>query len=137
MNCRKGLPGLLIFALIIVLFSCEDEIIEERTLNVPVYMSYETFRESVSQEESRDLEYPGKIYFKDNYIFINEVSKGIHIIDNANPSNPENVGFINIPGNVDIAIKENILYADSYIDVLRMYFLIPCLQRTMIMDMMK
>ena len=117
MNCRKALPGLLIFALIIVLFSCEDEIIEERTLNVPVYMSYETFRESVSQEESRDLEYPGKIYFKDNYIFINEVSKGIHIIDNANPSNPENVGFINIPGNVDIAIKENILYADSYIDL--------------------
>ncbi|MDO9039994.1 MAG: hypothetical protein Q7U65_01320, partial [Bacteroidota bacterium] len=33
------------------------------------------------------------------------------------PANPQNKGFIEIPGNVDIAIKDNILYADSYIDL--------------------
>ena len=30
---------------------------------------------------------------------------------------PQNKGFIEIPGNVDIAIKDNILYADSYVDL--------------------
>ncbi len=41
----------------------------------------------------------------------------MHIIDNQNPADPQNIGFIEIPGNVDIAIKENILYADSYVDL--------------------
>ena len=30
---------------------------------------------------------------------------------------PQNIGFIEIPGNADIAIKNNTLYADSYIDL--------------------
>ena len=43
--------------------------------------------------------------------------KGVHIIDNTSPSHPVNLGFIEIPGNADIAIKNNILYADSYVDL--------------------
>ncbi|MFC2097741.1 LVIVD repeat-containing protein [Bacteroidota bacterium] len=117
MKHAKFFQHLLILVLLTGLVSCRDEIFEERTLNVPVYLTYEEFRISVVQEDARELEHPGKIYFKDNYIFINEISKGIHIINNSDPSNPENVGFIYIPGNVDIAIKENILYADSYIDL--------------------
>lgn len=117
MNYRRVFSAVSIFTLVFCFFSCQDEIIEERTMNVPVYMAYEEFRESVSQDDARVLENPGKIYFKDNYIFINEIAKGIHIINNSDPANPENVAFINIPGNVDIAIKDNILYADSYIDL--------------------
>jgi hypothetical protein len=30
----------------------------------------------------------GKIYFKDSYIFVNEVNKGIHVIDNSIPASP-------------------------------------------------
>jgi hypothetical protein len=63
------------------------------------------------------LENPGKIYFKDGYIFINEEFKGIHIIDNQNPSSPQSIGFIEVPGVVDIAVKNDILYADSFIDL--------------------
>ncbi|MCD6333398.1 MAG: hypothetical protein J7L89_09005, partial [Bacteroidales bacterium] len=63
------------------------------------------------------LKNPGKLYFKDNYIFIVEEMKGIHIIDNTDPANPVNLTFIEVPGNADIAIKGNILYADSYIDM--------------------
>ena len=32
-------------------------------------------------------------------------------------ANPDPVLFINIPGNVDMAIKEDVLYADSYVDL--------------------
>ena len=35
----------------------------------------------------------------------------------TDPADPENMGFIEIPGNVDIAIKNNTLYADSYVDL--------------------
>jgi hypothetical protein len=48
---------------------------------------------------------------------VNEVNKGIHVIDNSNPSAPKNISFIKIPGNVDLAVKGNYLYADSYTDL--------------------
>jgi hypothetical protein len=80
-------------------------------------MSYEDLRSAVKTSVSTDLENPGKIYFKDGYIFVNEELKGIHIIDNRNPGSPQNLKFIEIPGNVDIAVKNNILYADSYVDL--------------------
>ncbi len=102
---------------VLVAISCRDEFTEEFTANKPVYLSYEDLRSAVVKSEARDLVNPGKIYFKDGYIFINEEFKGVHIIDNQNPANPVNIGFIEIPGNVDIAIKNNILYADSYVDL--------------------
>ena len=71
----------------------------------------------VSLRGGKDLINPGKLYFKDGYIFINEAFEGIHIIDNNNPENPQNIAFIEIPGNVDMAIKDDILYADSYVDI--------------------
>lgn len=59
----------------------------------------------------------GKIYVKGNYIFIGDVNRGVHVIDNSDPRNPEKIAFIQIYGNHDIAIKENILYADNMDDL--------------------
>jgi len=100
-----------------VLSSCADQIIETYMANVPIYISYEELRSSVQSETTRNLENPGKIYFYKNYLFINEYLDGIHVIDNSDPSSPQNIVFINIPGNVDISIKDDILYADSYVDL--------------------
>lgn len=109
----KGLILLISF----ILTGCEDKIYETFMANAPVYMSYEELRTSVKQEPSRDIENVGKIYFKDDYLFINEPMKGVHVLDMHDPENPDPVAFIAIPGNVDIAIKENVLYADSYVDL--------------------
>jgi hypothetical protein len=68
-------------------------------------------------EENAELVNPGKIYFKDNYIFIVEELKGIHVYDNSNPSSPVNKAFVKIPGVVDISISGYYLYADSYVDL--------------------
>jgi hypothetical protein len=43
--------------------------------------------------------------------------EGYHIINNSNPSNPQNTGFIELIGNADLAIRNGKLYADSYIDL--------------------
>jgi hypothetical protein len=80
-------------------------------------MSYEELRTPITSVSAQPLEEFGKIYVKNDFIFVNELYKGVHIIDNQDPSNPEIVAFIEIPGNVDIAIKDNILYADSWIDL--------------------
>ena len=59
----------------------------------------------------------GKIYVKDNYLFINELGSGIHIVDNRKPENPVKLAFISIPGNHDVAIKDSTLYADNVVDL--------------------
>ena len=108
---------LTIFVLFVGFNSCIDQYTESFTANSPVYMSYDDLRKAVKTTGFTDLVNPGKIYFKDGYIFVNEEMKGIHIIDNRNPRSPQNLKFVEIPGNVDIAIKNNILYADSYVDL--------------------
>jgi hypothetical protein len=107
----------LILAVFLLFSGCQDKIYESFFANSPVYMTYEDLRGAVIKETPRDIENPGKIYFKDSYLFINEYMKGVHVIDASNPANPANIGFIEIPGNVDIAIREEVLYADSYVDL--------------------
>jgi len=99
--------------------SCQDKTFEEvtYTANVPVYMGFDEFRSAVKRTSPHELVHPGKIYFKDNYLFINEYHEGVHVIDNSNPASPQAVAFIEIPGNVDIAIRNHTLFADSFIDL--------------------
>lgn len=112
---------LLTFASIIILISgcCTSRVQRYNAkVYIPVYKDLKEVRNEFRNESPRDLENPGKIYVYGSYLFINEFKKGIHIINNSNPSEPKFVNFINIPGNGDIAVKGDILYADSYIDLL-------------------
>jgi hypothetical protein len=108
------------FLLVFAISSCEDKITNREVFkaNVPVYKSFEEIRSSVKIQTSEPLRKPGKIYMYGNYMFINELEKGIHVIDNSDAKAPENLVFISIPGNVDIAVRGNYLYADSYMDLL-------------------
>ena len=71
----------------------------------PVLMKNEDLEKSIKFLEAREIESPGKIYYKDQIIYLNEKYKGVHIIDNHDPLNPRRTGFINIPGCLDIAIN--------------------------------
>ncbi|MCE1197793.1 MAG: hypothetical protein LWW85_02390 [Marinilabiliales bacterium] len=105
------------FVLLALAMGCEDKYTEQYQSLEPVYMDYKSFRESVKTLSSQAMARPGKIYTIGHYILINELMKGIHVYDNAIPSAPVYKCFINIPGNVDMAVKDNILYADSYLDL--------------------
>lgn len=91
------------------------------TSNVPEYspilVQRSVLESSIELQDSRKLKDPGKIYFKDDYIFISERYKGIHIIDNRDSLNPEKIGFIKVPGGIDLAIKKNVLYVDNAVDL--------------------
>lgn len=83
----------------------------------PVYMTYEELRQPLKATGPTNLESVGKIYVYDRYLFVNAPNKGIHIFDNADPTKPVNKAYIPVPGNLDIAIKDGYLYADSYVDL--------------------
>lgn len=107
----------LILFISVCFFSCDDDISHEYTINEPVYMSTADFKNAVKSESSRSMEETGKIYFYGDYILVNEKFQGIHVINNSDPSNPVTEKFITIPGNIDMAIKDDMLYADSYTDL--------------------
>lgn len=111
---------LLLLLLFLLLSGClwSNTIVEEEPSHEPIYMSYEELRSSVYLSEPQPIKKRGKIYLYDSYIFLNEPNKGVHIIDNSDPSAPTQMSFINVPGNVDIAIKNGILYLDSFVDLI-------------------
>lgn len=84
----------------------------------PVYKNKADVLASVNSAPATAVTHAGKLYIKDNFIYVNEVNKGIHIIDNSNATHPVQIAFLSIPGNLDIAIKNNILYADMYDELL-------------------
>ena len=83
----------------------------------PVYKTTAEVRANIKSNAPRETENPGKIFIYGNYIFLGEIDKGVHVIDNSNPSSPKHVAFIDIPGNGDIAVKGNTLYADMFTDL--------------------
>jgi len=109
-----------IFALSFLMFifqGCQDRIYQTYEVDNPVYLSWEDLRSSVVDTLPEEISQPGKIYIIGNWLLVNEFNKGIHVINDADPAHPEIISFINIPGNVDMAVKDNILYADSYVDL--------------------
>lgn len=60
----------------------------------------------------------GKIYSYGNYILINEIDKGYHIIDNTDPSKPTDVGFLSILGSREVAVYNKVLYSDNATDLI-------------------
>lgn len=83
----------------------------------PIYAS-ETEAKKVVYLEPQEMKNQGKIYVKDDYIYIGDINLGVHVIDNTNPASPQKIGFIRIYGNRDIAIKGNSLFADNFEDLI-------------------
>lgn len=95
----------------------KDKVYNTYKIFTPVYKTLSEVRADMKSSAPQPMQNTGKIYLYGNYIFLNEQNKGVHVIDNTNPSLPKNIGFIHIPGNVDIAVKNNYLFADSYSDI--------------------
>lgn len=96
------------------LLSCDsdDSTVEQYEVAVPVTMSIADFRASVSVGEPVMIEESGKIYVYEDYIFVNDKMKGILVINNTN-NDPKVIKYIKIPQNTDIAVKGDVLFANS------------------------
>lgn len=116
-SMKKYLALLLFFTAFLFQSCLKDKILYTYTMAIPVYQSKAAVYTNIRSNDPQQVESPGKLFITGNYIFLNEVDKGVHVIDNSNPANPVLKAFINIPGNLDIAVKGHTLYADLYTDL--------------------
>jgi hypothetical protein len=106
------------FALMFLLSGCiKDKMTRTYKVYTPVYQTLTQVRKSIVSGPATSISSIGKICVQGNFIFLSEPYKGIHVIDNSDPAQPKNISFINLPGNGDLAIRDNALYADSYGDL--------------------
>lgn len=82
----------------------------------PVYMARQAAF-TVAVNAPKALAKPGKIYIYQGLLFVVERLQGIHVFNNADPSNPIPLSFISIPGCNDVAVSNGILYADNVTDL--------------------
>ncbi|MCS7005251.1 MAG: hypothetical protein NZM38_07985 [Cytophagales bacterium] len=111
---------ILLLFLLGFLGSCHTEdtaLSEPQTEYRPVLANREDLDKLIHIKSAQPIKQKGKIYFKNNFIFLVEPQQGIHIIDNRRPEEPHQIGFIEIPACVDVAAKGNILYADNATDL--------------------
>jgi len=90
---------------------------QAETSYTPLFMSRTQLESSIASVPAQKLIEPGKMVVFNNYIFLNEKYKGIHVIDNTDPSNPQKISFIRVPGCIDMAIKNNLLMVDNAVDL--------------------
>jgi len=106
-----------------VFVSCDDkdDKYQDYVVATPLTMSLAEFKEdAIAVTDPVPIQVSGKIYAYGNYIFVNDVNRGFHVLDNTDATAPKNIAFIKLEGNYDISIKNNRLYADSYGDLVVM-----------------
>lgn len=102
----------------VVFTSCLKDVGSKKyKLYSPIIEKMENQLSKIKSSNPLAITNAGKLFVIGNYVYLNEKEKGIHVIDNTNPANPINKYFINIPGNTDLVIKNNILYANCYTDI--------------------
>lgn len=100
-----------------LLFSYNYHEYEPYTAYSPILMTREQLNSSVRFEAPQKMSNPGKIYLKGSALYIVEKFKGIHVVNNSDRANPQKIGFIQVPGCVDLAIKGSNLYVDNAVDL--------------------
>ncbi len=80
---------------------------------------FEDFREGVIWESAKPININGKVVVYQNLLFVLEPFDGVHVFDNTNIESPRALGFLVVPGNSDIVVKDDVLYLDSYTDLVK------------------
>ena len=114
-------PQLLLLITIFFTASCEWDSVNTNdrkwvdvTYVTPVYETASSLADQVVVVEPKEQTSLGKIITYQNYVFVNEPMEGIHIVDHTDPSNPINLSFLSIPGNLDMSIVDDHLYVDMF-----------------------
>lgn len=111
--------SILLICFSLLISSCiKDHCSRKVRMYIPIYKTREAVLSHVKLLPAKAMTKPGKIFSYGNYLLINEIDKGIHIIDNSTPASPVKLGFLNIDGNLDLWVKNNLLYADCYDNLL-------------------
>ncbi len=113
---KKLLHTGLFVLLSIFFFGCPGDNNLYREGYKPIYLE-DNLAKKVYSTDPIPMQKPGKSVFDQHFLYINEQLKGIHVLDNSDPTNPTQLAFWHIPGNLDMAFYGNMLYADNATDL--------------------
>ncbi len=82
----------------------------------PLLMPRGELETAVKLLPPQDIDTVFKIVISGNKIFIGEIYKGIHIL-NGVASSPVNEAFVAVPGIIDFAVNDSLIYANSAVDL--------------------
>ncbi len=107
-----------LFLISIAFLSCDndDSNYELVTVAKAKVISKADLRAQIEVESPKPITDSGKFYFYQDYIFVND-GEGVHIIDNQNSNAPQKIAYLRVPGTKDMEVKNDILYVDSYSDL--------------------
>jgi hypothetical protein len=88
------------------------------TISRPEYSVRESVKQAAKVQAPQAMKELGSFVLYGGAMYINEKNKGIHVIDYSDPTQPVNKGFLPIPGNLGLSIKNNFLYADCYCELM-------------------
>ena len=116
----KHLVPLLLFGLLLT--GC----IEDRCTDTVTYTAYEPVvlvagawrNDDFPATEGRTVCDPSAFYVYGDLLFVLDRQAGLHIIDNRDNANPVPLKFIEIPGGEGMAVRNDVLYVNQYIDLL-------------------
>ncbi|RZJ65161.1 MAG: hypothetical protein EOO50_14720 [Flavobacterium sp.] len=80
-------------------------------------MDRAVFESSVQLLPPIDVEKSGKIYIMDHLMVVNDVNKGFHIYNYANPQLPTPIAFLQMPGATDVAMRGDKMYINQAVDL--------------------
>ncbi|HEY0676873.1 MAG TPA: hypothetical protein VGD17_01260 [Chitinophagaceae bacterium] len=83
---------------------------------VPVY-GIDPVKRSVRFLSVQPVKDAGKIYVWGNLLFQVDLHKGIHVIDYSDRSNPQKIGFIQVHGCNEVAVKGSTLITNNINDL--------------------
>jgi hypothetical protein len=107
---------------ICVFGNCGEQSLPPEEIYKPVLLDRAAFESSIEIQAPQSIIKSGKIYIKDNLMFLNDSNKGFHVYNYTNPEKPSKIGFIKIVGATDLAIRDNIIYINQAIDLVTLSY---------------
>lgn len=84
----------------------------------PVVVKRSVLENSTEIQSAKEIVNSGKIYVKDDYLFVGEKNEGFHVFDNSDPSNPVKKAFLKVLGASDLTVKGDIIYINNATDLI-------------------
>lgn len=104
----------LLFVGSLTLTSCLDP---EEVVYEPILMPRSQLESSIDFLPPEPLVQTGKMMLYQDLYFVIEHHKGVHVFDVSDVDQPNNLGFIRVPGCIDIIAKDGYLYVDNAVDL--------------------
>lgn len=112
---------LLFLTVPLFLFSCDPVNFGNNSFQgegyVPVYSKDVSLLKQIKSEPARSTVNGGKIYTVGSLLFQVEKDSGIHIINYADPQNPQKLGFIKSFLCKEVAVKNGFVYTNNMADL--------------------